>query len=175
MNAKDFWIKWLKPIVTGLICAYLIHTFVFFIAMVSSNSMLPNIQVGDRVLVARVHSFTDLKRGDVLLFEFGGEEGIPKMILVKRLIGLPGDTVEIKNGKVYVNGELIREDYETVADPASYFSGSIKVPANQYLFLGDNRPNSFDSRFWEKPFIPREKIIGKAVLVVCPLNRMKRL
>lgn len=166
-------VNWIKPVAFALALSYIIHTFVFFIAVVPSDSMVPTIHNGDRLVVMRVHNYTKLKRGDVLLFEFS--EAGKTAIFVKRLIGLPGDRVEVKKGEVFVNGKKLRQNYKTIFDPGDYFSGAIKVPEGKYLFLGDNRTNSFDSRYWKDPFISRDKIIGKAVFIIYPLNRIKHL
>lgn len=170
---KSIWDEWVKPLIFAVVIAYLIHSFLFFIAFVPSASMSPTIQENDRLVVLRVHSFSELKRGDILLFEF--EKNGTKTIFVKRLIGLPGDVVEIKNGAVFMNGTKLKEDYVVANSGEDYFKGGIKVPEGCYLFLGDNRANSYDSRFWEDPFIKREKIIGKAVFIIYPFGRMQIL
>ena len=95
-----------------------------------------------------------MKRGDIIVFysqEFSET-------FVKRLIGLPGDKIEIKNGIVFVNGEQLEEDYVKNKDK---YNGTFKVPEGKYFFLGDNRPNSKDSRLWKNPYVDSSDIKGK--------------
>jgi len=91
-----------------------------------------------------------------------------KDAFIKRIIGLPGETVEVKNGQVIINGETISEKY--IAEEPQYNWGPQTVPENSYLVLGDNRNNSFDSHSWG--FVPRGNIIGRAIVRFWPLNRL---
>jgi signal peptidase I len=91
-----------------------------------------------------------------------------KDAFIKRVIGLPGETVEVKNGQVIINGETISENY--IAEEPQYNWGPQTVPENSYLVLGDNRNNSFDSHSWG--FVPQENIIGRAIVRFWPLNRL---
>jgi signal peptidase I len=163
--AKD----WLVPIISGVILAFLITKFVFFKATVPTGSMLPTIQLNDQLFVTRIYNFNNIKRGDIIVFN--SKELNEK--LVKRLIGLPGDTVEVKeDGSVLVNSEKLNEPY--VASKGGK-SGTYVVPEDKYFFLGDNRPSSLDSRYWKDSYISKKDILGKAQLRVYPFSAFGRL
>ncbi|MDD4986834.1 MAG: signal peptidase I [Dehalococcoidales bacterium] len=128
-----------------------------------SASMEPHLQIGDRVLVNKIiYRFWSPSRGDIIIFQpEDNPTGIP---FIKRVIGLPGDTVEIKNGAVYVNGEALREPY--LKQFPSYSMQAVIVPAGEYFVLGDNRNISNDSHVWGT--VSRDQIIGKASLTLWP-------
>jgi signal peptidase I len=161
---------WIVPIISALIIALLINKFIFFLILVPTGSMDPTIKPGDRVLVFRIYNKDNLKRGDIVVF-YSDELEKP---LVKRLIGLPNDEIEIKSdGSVYINNERIEEPY--VINDANGITKKFNVPSGKYFFLGDNRANSYDSRYWDDPYISQGKIEGKAVLIVFPFNRIDLL
>jgi signal peptidase I len=87
---------------------------------------------------------------------------------IKRVIGLPGDKVEVKGGRVFINDQALRESY--IAEDPQYQYGPVTVPQDAYLVLGDNRNNSYDSHYWG--FVPRDRIIGRAVVRFWPMNRL---
>ena len=120
--------------------------------------MHPTLQKGDQFL-ARDASAEDVKRGDVCIFTKDAE------LYVKRLIGLPGDIIKINKGTVYVNGCIIEEPYIGNHDG---FSGQFIVPEGHYFFLGDNRANSNDSRYWKDPYVAAGDIRGIVVLKIHP-------
>lgn len=127
--------------------------------------MVPTINVGDRLMVNRVYTKDNLKRGDILVF-YSNEL---QETLIKRVIGLPGDHIIIKDGIVNVNGEDLQEDYVKNND----FSDDeliYDVPEGKYFFLGDNRPVSKDSRRWINPYVDQADIKGKAILKYYPLK-----
>ncbi|MDQ0460357.1 signal peptidase I [Clostridium sardiniense] len=156
-------IKNIIEILGVIVIAVLINKFIIFTAYIPSESMVPTLNVGDRLLVTRVYNPSNLKRGDVVIFK----SNELNEILVKRLIGLPGDEIEFKGTSVYVNGEMLDEPY--IKNPME-FEGTYKVPDNEYFFLGDNRNNSYDSRFWKDPYIGGSDIIGKAQFIIWPLK-----
>lgn len=125
--------------------------------------MIPTINLNDKILVTRIHNFDNLKRGNVIVF-YSDEL---KETLVKRLIGLPGDKIDIKNGIVFVNGEKLEEDYVKNKDD---YNGSFEVPQGKYFFLGDNRPVSLDARYWKEHYIDSSKIEGKAQFIFYPFK-----
>lgn len=168
MQIKQILNDWVYPIVIAIVLAILINKFVFFNITVPSESMVPTIKVGDRMIVTRVYNPQKLKRGSIVVFHSDELQED----LVKRLIGLPGDKVDVKEDGVYVNNEKISQPY--VAYDGGKL-GSFKVPENEYFFLGDNRANSFDSRSWKDPYISANKIKGKTVFRVYPFNRMGKL
>lgn len=160
---------WVIPLAIAVLLAKLVNFFVFFNILVPTESMYPTIKVNDRILVSRIYNMTKLKRGDVIVF-YSKELKEP---LIKRLIGLSGDSIEIKNdGKVYVNGEELDESYVV---NKSNLSGKYTVPENSYFFLGDNRANSLDSRYWDNPFISEDDIKGKAQYIIFPFKHFGKL
>lgn len=166
---KRFFKDWMIPIGIALVLALLINRFVFFNISVPTESMYPTIKGGDRIVVTRIYNMDKLKTGDIIVFK--SEELNER--LIKRLIGLPGDKVEVKSdGTVYVNEKKIDEPY-VVQNGGK--TGNFQVPEDSYLFLGDNRPVSFDSRYWKQHYIPKKAIEGKAKTVVFPFKRFGKL
>lgn len=161
--------EWIIPLGVAVALALLINRFVFFNIKVPTGSMIPTIAENDRILVTRVYKPENLKRGDVVVFYL--KEKDEK--LIKRLIGLPGDKVEVKdNGSVFVNGTKLEEPYvKNQGGP----SGTYQVPDNSYFFLGDNRSNSLDSRLWSNPFIDSSDILGKGQYTIFPFSRFGKL
>jgi signal peptidase I len=165
LQIKQVLNDWVYPIVIAIVLALGINKFIFFNITVPSESMYPTIKINDRIIVTRIYNYDKLKRGNVIVFHSDElhEE------LVKRLIGLPGDTVDVKEDGVYVNGTKLDESY--VVNHGGK-TGSYKVPAGEYFFLGDNRSNSFDSRLWKDSYIPKSQLKGKAVYTIFPFSRM---
>lgn len=163
IKKNNFFKEWVIPILSALVIVFLLRQFVFFNVYVPSGSMIPTININDKVLVTRIHNFNNLKRGDVIVF-YSDELG---ETLVKRLIGLPGDKIEIKNGAVFVNGEKVEENYVKNKDN---YNGNFEVPQGKYFFLGDNRPVSLDARFWKEHYIDSSKIEGKAQFIFYPFK-----
>ena len=166
LNIKNnFFIEWIMPVVAAVVIALLINKFLLFNVYIPSTSMVPTINVGDRIMASRVYNKDNIKRGDILIF-YSDEL---QQTLIKRLIGLPGDKILIKNGIVNINGQDIKEDYVKNND---YNNEELvyEVPEGKYFFLGDNRPVSMDSRRWINPYIDEEDIKGKAVLKFYPIS-----
>lgn len=160
---------WAIPIIIAVVLALLVKQFLFFLVSVPTGSMYPTIKEGDRIFVTRVHNVNNLKRGDIVVF-YSKELGKP---LIKRLIGLPNEKVEIKkDGSVYINGKKLLEPY---VKKKSDKTGDFQVPDSEYLFLGDNRTNSYDSRYWQDPYISKDQIQGKAYFIIYPFNRIGML
>lgn len=148
---------------------FLITRYLFFFISVPTASMYPAIQPEDRILTTRIYNSKNIKRGEILVFQ---SEELDE-VMVKRVIGLPGDTISItENGDVHVDGKRLDEKY--VAFPDNLL-GEYQVPEGKYFFLGDYRVHSFDSRKWENPYIRGEEIIGQAHWVVAPLYRFGKL
>ena len=165
MSKKIYFIKeWIVPIVLAIIIAILINKFLIYKVYIPSESMAPTINKGDRLLISRLYDSNSIKRGDILVFK--SEE--LKETLIKRVIGLPGDIITISKGIVTINGEMLEEDY--VKNNNLEYQGEFIVPSGKYLFLGDNRSNSNDSRFWINPYIDFNNIEGKAVIRVYPFE-----
>lgn len=154
---------WIIPIISAIIIALLINKFLIFNAYVPSGSMIPTLNIGDKLAVTRIHNKENLKRGDIVVF-YSHELG---ETLVKRLIGLPGDKIEIKNGVVFINGEELKEDYVKNGDK---YNGTYEVPEGKYFFLGDNRSISYDSRKWVDHYIDGSDLEGKVQFKFYPLK-----
>lgn len=165
------WIEALKTIGMSAILALGIRTFVAEARYIPSGSMLPTLEINDRLIVDKLgYHFKDPKRGDIVVFKPTAklEEENFKDAFIKRVIGLPGDKVKVKAGVVYVNDIPLEEQY--IEEEPDYEYGPVTVPENEYLVLGDNRNNSYDSHYWG--FVPREHIIGQAVIRFWPFDRM---
>ena len=156
-------LDWIIPIFIAVTLAFLINKFIVFKIEIPSESMVPTLNVGDRLFASRVYNLENLNRGDLVVFDFEPEA----KLYIKRLIGLPNDEISITNGIVSVNGEILIEDYVINQDE---FNGEYKVPEGKYFFLGDNRANSGDSRYWKDPYINSKDIRGKAFIKVYPFN-----
>lgn len=165
MNYKKIFSDWVMPIAFAIILAILINNFLFYNVRIPSESMYPTIKIGDRITVTRVYNKSNLKRGDIIVF-YSYEL---KDRLIKRLIGLPGDEIDIKdNGQVFINGNKSEEPYVVYNEE---LDKRFKVPQDKYLFLGDNRASSLDARKWENPYIDGKDIKGKARFVIYPFKR----
>ena len=161
--------EWVIPYGTLIIVVLLLSKYVFFLAIVPSGSMHPTIREASVLFTLRVHDLGKLERGDIVVFYSDELE----KTLVKRLIGLPGEEIVIDDkGVISVDGTVLDEPY--VKFP-SYQSGSFQVPEDSYFFLGDNRSDSFDARSWQNPYIPADKVEGKAVFTLWPLNKFGTL
>jgi signal peptidase I len=191
-------------IAIAFVLALLLKTFLLQAFYIPSASMEPTLLVGDRVLVNKViYELREPRRGEIVVFAGPLEEAAPppsgnaigrlleslasglgmatsgEKDFIKRIIGLPGDQIEMRQGVVYVNGEALAE---APTDEGGYLSevdlndfGPTEVPAGQYFMMGDNRPNSSDSRFPSLGTIPRQNIIGRAFVIIWPVPRLERL
>lgn len=165
------YISFLKDIAVGVLLWFLITTFVGEARQIPSGSMEPTILIGDRVWTDKLLlKLGEIKRGDIVVFTppDSVESEYP---YIKRVIGLPGETVEIRNGKVLINGQPLDEPY--VAEEAMTPYGPETVPAGKYLVMGDNRNHSNDGRFWG--FLDRERISARAVFRFWPFDRFGSL
>lgn len=159
----NFFSEWVIPIAIALVIALLIKQFLIFKVYIPSGSMIPTLNEGDQLFVTRVYNLDNLKRGDILVFDSDELNDV----LIKRLIGLPGDKIKIVKGTVYVNGEKLEEDYVKNSDD---ISGEFEVPEGKYFFLGDNRAISYDARRWKNPYIDGSDIKAKAQIRVYPFS-----
>lgn len=163
------------PIVIALIVAIILKTLVFANAVIPTGSMLNTIQQGDHVIASRLaYNFDDPERYDIIIFKFPDDYAKGKTTYyVKRVIGLPGETVNIVNGVVYVtktDGETIQleDDFVTACIPTGNY-GPYEVPQGSYFVMGDNRNNSVDSRFWDTTnYVDKKLIIGKVMFRYYP-------
>lgn len=171
---ENFWVETLKTLSISLVLAFGIRTFIAEARYIPSGSMLPTLQINDRLIIDKIsYDFSDPQRGDIVVFNPTKtlEEQNFHDAFIKRVIGLPGDKVEVKNNTVYVDNIPLKEKYIEAAP--SYQWGPVVVPAESYLVLGDNRNDSYDSHYWG--FVPRKNIIGKASFRFWPFNRFGQI
>ncbi|MCB2299388.1 signal peptidase I [Clostridium tagluense] len=169
---KKVFKDWILPILAAIIIAIIINKVIFFNVSVPTGSMLPTIKLDDKILVTRVHNKKNLKQGDIVVFHSDelNED------LIKRLIGLPNDEVEIRDdGSLYINKVKIDESYVVAANRGGKAGLKFKVPEGSYFFMGDNRKNSLDARYWANPFIQEKDIMGKARIRISPFSTFGKL
>lgn len=156
--AKINWKEWFIYICI-LVGTIFVCKCVLFFGIVPSGSMVSTIQEGDIIVGSRLNTET-IERYDVIIFRYPDD---PSQYFVKRVIGLPGETVEVRNGVVYVDGEKMRDNF--VAE-LSYDSGTYIVPEGSYFVMGDNRNNSNDSRYWNNKYVGEDMILARAKCVL---------
>lgn len=166
---EELW-EYVKMIVFVVVIVFIINNVLLINARIPSESMEKTIMTGDRVFGNRLAYMTkDPERFDIVIFKFPDDES---QLFIKRVIGLPGETVTIKDGKVYINdSEEPLDDSFVVETPVGDF-GPYKVPEGSYFMLGDNRNHSRDSRYWINSFVEKDKILGKAVLRYFPSPKL---
>jgi signal peptidase I len=165
-----------QVIAIALFLALFIRAFVAEPRYIPSDSMLPTLEVGDRLVVEKIsYHFHPPARGEIVVFDPPQQlqiQGYAKdQAFIKRVIGTPGETVQIQNGKVYLNSIPLKEDY--IAEPPKYQMEAVRVPEDQLFVMGDNRNNSNDSHVWG--FLPKQNIIGHACYRFWPLSRIGRI
>ncbi len=158
----------IQTIVLAVFLALFIRTFVAEARYIPSGSMIPTLLVDDRLIVEKLsYEFTTPERRQVIVFMPPRRTNLDQAF-IKRIIALPGDTIEVKAGKVLLNGVPQQEPF--ITDPPTYDLPRQQVPPGQYFVMGDNRNNSYDSHMWG--FLPRENIIGRALFRFWPLERL---
>lgn len=178
--------EWAESIVIALFLALFIREFLIQAFKIPSGSMIPTLLVGDRLMVnklrygpkvrftgKRAPGFSMPRRGDIIVFIFPDD---PKRDFIKRLIAFGGETIEIKDGGIFINGKLVEDP---VINKIYYYNRGdygqegqvIKVPEGQVYVLGDNSGSSHDSRFWG--FVPEKNIVGRAEFIYWPVNRLR--
>ena len=163
--------EWGILIVAALVIAVVIRAFVFQAFYIPSESMVPTLKVGDRVLVNKLsYKLHDPRRGDIVVFKAPQAAATAEIKdLVKRLVGLPGETIEGRDGRIFINGRPLSEPYLPDGTKSRTF-GPEKVPPNSYFMLGDNRQFSKDSTFFGP--IERDDLIGRVFMRIWPLNHL---
>lgn len=166
-------VEWVIVIAIAVALALFINFVIIINSTVPTSSMENTIMPGDRILGLRVtYWFNEPKYGDIIVFKYPDN---PSETFVKRVIGVPGDVVEIKAGVTYINGEAITENYLKEEQFASDY-GPYEVPEDSYFVMGDNRNNSKDSRFWTTThFVPKKNILGRAYLCYWPISHIGKL
>jgi signal peptidase I len=166
-------IEWGAILLIAILASFLVRLYAVQTFFIPSGSMEPTLHVGDRILVNKLSvRFGTINAGDIIVFkappsEHCGDGNYPD--LVKRVIGLPGQTVTSKGNTVYVDGQKLKEPW-TYFRTLSPEIKKITLKANQYFVMGDNRANSCDSRYWGP--VPRSDIIGKAFFRIWPFSRI---
>ncbi|MDD3795819.1 MAG: signal peptidase I [Lachnospiraceae bacterium] len=189
-------LSWIEVIVIAIVLALFLNNFVIVNATVPSGSMENTIQPGDRLIGFRFsYWFSDPKRGDIVVFRYPIDEALGKKTnYIKRIIGLPGETIEIKNSKIYINGSEtpLEEDYLKEKWTVMNDGFTFEVPEGCYLMLGDNRNDSSDARYWASKayaqgvasteeeamsfsYVKKDKILGKAYFRYWPLTQISSL
>jgi len=180
-RAKSVFREYAEAIILAVLLALFLRTFVIQAFKIPSGSMLPTLQVGDHILVVKfiygirlpilnkvIVPLKAPQRGDVIVFVYPVD---PSKDFIKRVVAIPGDTVEIRHKKLYINGQPVKDEHANFDDPAMYPMtikprddfGPIKVPKHSLFVMGDNRDHSYDSRFWG--FVDMDAVLGKAFLI----------
>ena len=170
-------IEWVKSLLIAGVLAFVIHTFLFAVVIVSGSSMEPTLHNNERLIMNKIgYKFHAPERGDIIVFHATAEEDY-----IKRVIALPGETIEYKNDELLINGQPMTEPYlqqekqewQSKGLSLTKDFGPITVPENTIFLLGDNRNNSRDSR--EIGSIPLSKVVGKANIVIWPFSEISIL
>ncbi len=162
-SKNGFFREWIIPIIAAIGIAFLINKFLVYNVYIPSESMVPTLNIGDKLMVTRIYDTDKIKRGDIIVFY---SEELDE-ILIKRAIGLPGDVIKIHDGIVNINGEDTKENY---INNNEKYDGDFNVPPNKFFFLGDNRNRSNDARRWINPYIDASNIQGKARIKFYPFK-----
>ena len=181
---KSTFREYFESILVAVVLALFVRTFVFQAFKIPTGSMKPNLLVGDHLLVNKfifaptastleraLLPMRDIRRGDIIVFKFPEE---PDRDFIKRVIGLPGETLELKNQMVFINGQALTEPYAHYLFPPADDTqtdgfdlrrkyGPVAVPDGHYFMMGDNRDDSQDSRFWG--FLPQSYVKGRALFI----------
>ena len=164
-------LEWVFVVLFALVASFLMRSYVFQTFYIPSGSMEPTLLIGDRIIVNKISvDFGTIHIGDILVFKAPPTVHCGETVtdLVKRVIGLPGDHLTSRGNTIYVNGKPLVENWPHI-EPLGQAIGNVTVPANHYFMMGDNHPNSCDSRYWGT--VPRSDIIGKAFIRIWPLSR----
>ena len=168
-------VSWVVPFSLALLAGILLKTFVIINADVPTGSMENTIMPGDRLIGNRLAYLRESPdRGDIVIFRYPDNE---KDLYVKRVIGLPGETVDIHEGQIYIDGsaEPFPEPYLKETGTVATGDYHFEIPADAYLMLGDNRNDSWDARYWTNTYVYEEKILGKALVVYWPFSDFGKL
>ena len=175
VNWKSELISWIQIIIAAAVIALFLNSCIIANSQIPSESMENTIMAHDRVIGSRLsYLFSEPERGDVIIFHYP-DDPTGDTYYVKRVIGLPGDVIDIHNGGVYLNGSdtpldepYIKEPMETDPNHPLHF----EVPEDSYFMMGDNRNDSWDARFWENTWVTKDKLIAKVLFRYYPFNKM---
>lgn len=153
-----------KIVLTALAISFTLNHYVVANALVPTGSMENTIEPNDRIFINRLaYTNSEPARGDIISFLYPDNESENYL---KRIIALPGETIEGRDGEIYINGSLLEENY--IKEKSYTDFGPCTVPDDCYFVMGDNRKNSHDSRYWTNKFVSKDKIVGKAVVKYYP-------
>ncbi len=167
-SAAGATLSWFRDLFLSVLIAIVVILFLYQPVKVEGTSMMPSLQNDERIFINKfVYRFgiSDIGRGDTVVFLYPGD---PSKSYIKRVIGIPGDTIEIDDGRVIVNNKPIAEPYVAEDNRDQIPMARKTVPPDQFFVLGDHRSSSNDSRSWG--WVPRQNIYGKAVFVYWPLE-----
>ena len=185
-KTKPVWREITDTVVSALLIALVTRSAIAEPRYIPSGSMLPTLEINDRLIIEKVSNFThSLQRGDILVFYPPHEQDLPQSetpvhrglrwlglsgeeAYIKRVVGLPGETLAVKEGKVWINGKIIDEPY--IKEAPAYQMSAITIPAGELFMMGDNRNNSADSHVWGT--LPMQNVIGHASFRFWPPQRM---
>lgn len=182
----------LKSLVELLVVVILIRGTILELYQIPSGSMIPTLKIGDKILVTKfnfgfrlpfladtIFQYRTPERGEIVVFsredDPATEEHEDSINLVKRVVGLPGETVEVKGRKVFINGEVLDESYAVYLEDGQNAFPATKIPEGRVFCLGDNRDHSKDSRFWTPPFLPISRVKGKAWIIFFNSDNFSRI
>jgi len=173
-SVYKLFVDFIEIILVCVVVFFFVYLFIGQLLEVTGDSMYPNFHDKDQVLAERLSTkFVEINRGEIIIFKHPQE---PNKLLIKRVIGMPGERIRLSNGLVYINDMVLDEPY-LVADietrQEQFFQEGLeyKIPSDSYVMMGDNRPKSTDSREWG--FLSKDSIVGRAVLVYYPIQRIK--
>lgn len=168
--------EYIEAFVIAVVLALFIITFIAQSFLVQGSSMEPSLTHGERLMVDKLSfRFNEPSHGEVVVFRYPSDR---RRKFIKRIIGVPGDEILIRNGYVFLNGDRLEEPYISGPTYGAYNSpsyGPVVVPEDSFFVLGDNRRNSDDSRYPDVGFVSSDDIVGRALLVYWPINRVEIL
>lgn len=166
--------SWIKTILFAILLAVIFRTYIFRTAYAMSVSMEPTLHEGQILIISKVNYLVgEPERGDIVVID-SRQDKLEHLNLIKRVVGLPGETVEIKDNRVYIDGKLLDPDFTQSPTPDFGFKKTT-IPEGMYMVMGDNRENSRDSRFESVGFVEGDFFQGEAVFRVWPLNKIGAL
>jgi signal peptidase I len=169
-------VEWAVVVLLALVVAVVVRTYVFQTFYIPSGSMEPTLMIGDRIIVDKLaFDFHPVERGDIVVFRRPPGErrecaGPEVTDLVKRVIGLPTETISARGGKVYITGKPLAEPWLPAQYAYTAPFGPVKIPKGDYFMMGDHRTNSCDSRYWGP--LPSSYIVGEVVMRIWPPSRI---